>query len=232
MIKRSNHHSTLPKQTVVDEAYHRLKEMILNEHLPADYQALEQDIADLLGVSRTPVREVLTRLQDEELIERVPRHGFRVVPFGPNDARELYELLECLEGKAVELLVYRRLDPDSAEISKIKIANVDVESALSERDLNSWADADQRFHHGIIQACNNGRLQRMTYRLWEQVHRIDRGTMLDKPFPHYSAIDHIAILEAIETHDAIGARELMYQHRIRGMNILLESFANRKRIKF
>jgi DNA-binding GntR family transcriptional regulator len=126
MNKLSNQNSTIQKQTVVDEAYHRLKEMILNEQLPADYQALEQEIADLLGVSRTPVREVLTRLQDEELIERVPRHGFRVVPFGPNDVRELYELLECLEGKAVELLVYRRLNPDSAEISKIKVANADV----------------------------------------------------------------------------------------------------------
>jgi DNA-binding GntR family transcriptional regulator len=232
MRKRSSTNSSPQRQSVADESYHRLKEMILSEQLPAGYQALEQEIADLLGVSRTPIREILTRLQDEELIERIPRHGFRIIPFGPADVRELYELLQCLEGKAVELMVYRRLDPRSTEIGQLKNANSDIESALLAKDLNAWADADRRFHHNIITACGNGRLQRMAYKVWEQVHRVDRGTMLKKPFPHYSTGDHLAVLEAIEANDAISARELLQQHRLRGMNILLEAFADRKRIKF
>lgn len=216
-------------QRIYEETYARLKEMILNEELPPGYQALEQEIADKLGISRTPVREALARLQDEGLVERIPRRGFRIVQFSAKDTRDLYDLLQCLEGKAVELLTLRRLDRNSPEIRALHDANATVHAALKARDLETWAEADRQFHRGIIEGSGNPRLAHMAYQVWEQVHRVDRATMRNKPIPYYSPLDHDAILEAIAQNEPFTARELMQEHRLRGMNILLEAMVRRNR---
>ena len=88
------------RPSLVDEAYQKLRLRILNDELPPGAQALEQEIADALGISRTPVREALIRLEKEGLVEVLPRRGMRVLPLSPTDMREIYELLYSLEPTA------------------------------------------------------------------------------------------------------------------------------------
>ena len=86
-----------------EQAYRQLRSRIVANVWPPGHQALEQAIALELGMSRTPVREALIRLQKEGLVEVVPRHGMRVLPVSANDMREIYEILTALESMAAEL---------------------------------------------------------------------------------------------------------------------------------
>ena len=90
--------------SLVDEAYHGIRRRILDNQWAPGFQAMEQEVALQLGMSRTPVREALIRLGKEGLVEVIPRRGMRVLPVSPNDMREIYEILTALECMAAELL--------------------------------------------------------------------------------------------------------------------------------
>src|SRR3954469_6790368 len=91
-----------PRSTEI--AYLQIKQKILDNEYQPGSQVLEQDIAAALGLSRTPVREALVRLQQDGLLEIVPRHGVRISVLSPADMREIYEVLTTLEPAAVELV--------------------------------------------------------------------------------------------------------------------------------
>ena len=90
-----------PANSMVDEAYRLMRSMILDNKWAPGHRALEQALAQELGMSRTPVREALIRLQKEGLVEVMPRHGMRVLPVSPDDMRDIYELLTAIEATAV-----------------------------------------------------------------------------------------------------------------------------------
>ena len=95
-------------KSMVVAAYDLIKERILKNEYEPGFQALEPEIAQELGMSRTPVREALIRLSNEGLVEVIPRRGFRVVPLSPADMREIYQVLTALESMAAEVLAKRK----------------------------------------------------------------------------------------------------------------------------
>ena len=86
-----------PGPSMVYAAYEQIRRRILDNVWPPGHRALEQEVALELGMSRTPVREALLQLQNEGLVEVIPRHGVRVLPVSPTDMREIYEILTALE---------------------------------------------------------------------------------------------------------------------------------------
>ena len=152
------------RRSLVDEAYDTIKAQILNNEMPPGGQYLERDIAGDLGMSRTPMREALVRLQDDGLIDILPRRGFRVRPISPDDMREIYQLLYCLEATAAELLAARQLPGDSPELKALEAATGDMETSLEKGDLDGWAAADERFHRLLLEYCGNKRLAKMVLR--------------------------------------------------------------------
>ena len=93
-----------PKATRVSDAYDRLKAEILLGRMPPGFQAPEPEIALRLGMSRTPVREALIRLEAEGLVQLIPRRGARVLPVRAEDMREIYAILTALEPEAAAAL--------------------------------------------------------------------------------------------------------------------------------
>ena len=126
----------------VEWVYRTLKQSILNNELYPGYQALEPEIAKNLGVSRTPVREALIRLENERLIELIPRRGMRVVPLVPSDMREIYQVLTSLEVTAVELLARQR--PLRSHLFELEQAINDMDQQLAADHREGWAEADDR----------------------------------------------------------------------------------------
>ncbi|MEO6363940.1 MAG: GntR family transcriptional regulator, partial [Caldimonas sp.] len=108
---------TTASTSMVDQAYQQIRRRILDNVWPPGYQTLEQAVALALGMSRTPVREAMLRLQNEGLVEVVPRHGMRVLPVSPTDMREIYEILAALECMASEILAQRK--PTEAELKPL-----------------------------------------------------------------------------------------------------------------
>jgi DNA-binding transcriptional MocR family regulator len=102
---------------MVDAAYKEMHRRILDNVWAPGHQALEQEIALQLGMSRTPVREALIRLANEGLVEVIPRRGMRVLPVSPTDMKEIYEILGALESAAAEMLAARK--PSDAELEPL-----------------------------------------------------------------------------------------------------------------
>jgi DNA-binding GntR family transcriptional regulator len=87
-----------------DRAYTEVRRRIIENEMPAGSVVLEQDLAQELGMSRTPVREAMIHLAKEGLVEVRPRHGFRVLPISAKDMVDIYEILTALESTAAATL--------------------------------------------------------------------------------------------------------------------------------
>jgi DNA-binding GntR family transcriptional regulator len=203
----------------VDEAYRVIRGRILDNAYAPGYQALEQSLADELGLSRTPVREALIRLQKEGLVEVIPRHGMRVLPVSPTDMKEIYEILSALEGMAAELLARRK--PSDEALAPLERASRDMTRALRADDLDAWADADARFHRLLIDLAGNRLLAEAVMHFWDRAHRVRRLTLRLRPKPVDSTKEHLALVERIRAGDPRGAHEVNRAHRERASRELL-----------
>ena len=207
--------------SVVETTYRILKQRILDNEFPPGFQVLEREVAELLGVSRTPIREILTRLQDEGLVERLPRRGFRVLPLTPADIRELSDVLTCLEMRAGELLAMRGLTTGSEAIRAMAAANEDAAAAVAIDDREGWAAADSRFHRSILRYCGNRHLARTGFAVWDQFHRADMITLRLRPNPKKSPVEHRAIIDALLAGDPKAVRDQLASHRRNGRESII-----------
>lgn len=202
----------------VEQAYREVRRRILGNVYPPNTRVLEQDLAADLGMSRTPVREALIRLEQEGLVEILPRHGMRVVPIALDDLREIYDVLICLESHAAAALAARR--PSDAEIHPLAEAVEAMETALVVPDLDAWAAADARFHRLLLELNGNRRLMALAATVADQAHRARMATLRLRPLPTRSNEDHRAVVAAIRAGDAQTAGAVHRRHREEAMAML------------
>lgn len=207
------------KLSLVEAAYARLKEEIRTNRLPSGFQAPEPEIALRLGMSRTPVREALIRLEAEGLVELIPRRGVRVLPIRAEDMREIYQILTSLEPDAAAR--YAETRPSAEELSPLAEATADMEAALESEDLDIWAEADDRFHQILLDLQGNRRIKDFVRALYDQAHRARVVTMRMRGPPHRSTQEHREILEYLLAGDGESTRRLFKQHRTRSAEELL-----------
>jgi len=207
------------KQSRVEDAYARLKAQIRDNTLSPGFQAPEPEVAMLLGMSRTPVREALIRLEAEGLVDLVPRRGVRVRPISPNDMRDIYEILGALEPQAAAAVATRR--PSEADLAPLDEATSAMEKALEDQDLDAWAESDDLFHQRLLELHGNTRLHDVVASLFDQAHRARMVTLRMRAWPIQSTQEHRAILTAIRAGDSEAARSIFARHRKRAADELL-----------
>lgn len=208
------------RESLTARAYAEIRRRILDIELPAGSFMLEQELAELLKMSRTPVREALIRLENEGMVEVRPRHGMRVLPVSADDMEEIYAILTALESDAAAEIARRGLSP--SDLAGLKSAVHDMEVALQRDDLLAWAKGDEQFHRLLIECCPNRRLRALVYQFWDQAHRVRMLTLRLRPRPTTSNEDHLALVDAIERRDADLARAVHREHRIRSGRMLVE----------
>ncbi len=203
-----------------EQAYLDLRRLILENGLSVGRQYMEQEVAELLDMSRTPTREALIRLANEGLVEIRPRHGMRIKPVSRDDMREIYEVLTALESQAAALAAQRGLsDP---EVEALRQAVADMDTALAADDREAWAEADERFHRLLVDYSNNQRLVATVATCIDQSHRVRMMTLRMRPKPVDSNQDHRAVVEAIARGDADTARRVHRTHREKSGSMLIE----------
>ncbi len=203
----------------VDDAYLKLKHEIRSNRLPPGFQATEPEIALRMGMSRTPVREALIRLESEGLLELIPRRGARVLPVSAKDMREIYELFTSLEPDAAAAVAAR--NPDSDALVPLANATEAMERSLERDDLEAWAEADDRFHGALLVLHGNQRLKAFVSSLYDQAHRARMITLRLRSRPVQSTHEHREILEALKAADGEKARRIFREHRERAARELL-----------
>ncbi len=211
--------ATKPANSMVEEAYRLMRSKILDNLWAPGHRALEQSLAQELGMSRTPVREALIRLQKEGLVEVMPRHGMRVLPVSPDDMRDIYELLTAIEPMAAEMVARKNLP--ERDLKPLIDASRSMAMALKADDLDAWAAADERYHRLLIALAGNRLMMDTVQALWDRAHRARMVTLRLRPIPENSTKEHIAIVDAIRAGDAPAAARLYRAHRERGSRELL-----------
>ena len=188
--------------SLVDEAYQALKTAIRDNVFPPGHQAAEPEIARQLGMSRTPVHEAIIRLQEEGLVQVLPRRGILICPISADDIREIYDVLIAVEGMAAGSwrACLQTLAGSAAEALERETAA--MEWALDKGELLDWAAADERFHQLLTERCGNRRLARVAATVRDQSHRARLFTLHLRPLPTASAAEHRQITDAIRAGNA------------------------------
>ena len=211
-----------PAVSLVDTAYEWIRRRILDNVWPPGHRALEQEVALELGMSRTPVREALVRLQNDGLVEVVPRHGMRVLPVSPEDMREIYEVLTAPECMAAEIVARRK--PGDAELQTLTQATADMDEALARDDLEAWAAADERFHVSLVELSGNRALANTVWNYWDRAHRARMLSLRLRPKPVNSTHEHMQMVERLRAGDVAGAAAVTRAHRERANQELVAIF--------
>ncbi|CUX55947.1 GntR family transcriptional regulator [Agrobacterium deltaense] len=208
------------KVSQAERAYIELKRLILDNELPAGSHLLEAEASERLGMSRTPTREAMLRLQTEGLVEIRSRHGMRVLPLSSRDVREMYEILTGLESIAAYAVAKRGVS--DAELKNLRAAIDAMDAALAIDDLTAWAKADERFHAQLVSLSENQRLIAVVNQFVEQAHRARMLTLKLRPKPLQSNRDHEALIDALVQKDSEKARQIHHDHRERAKQTIIE----------
>ena len=203
-----------------DRAYVDLRYRILTGRLPPGTTLLETEIAGLLGLSRTPVREAVIKLADEGLVAVRPRHGVTVVDMTLSDFRDVLNVFSALEVRAVSLTAACPLTPEQRDgISQLAQR---MERATQDGDIARWSDLDDDFHSTLVGLCDNARLQRTIGEYWGQQYRARRLILPHRPLPRASDAEHRRILAAVLAGDPDAAHAAHLAHRARADREQLE----------
>ncbi len=209
------------RPNLVDLAYDAIKRAILENTYPPGYQAGEMEVARQLSMSRTPVHEAMTRLQEEGLVRILPKRGILVLGLSPADVADIYDVIIALEGAAAERLA-RMPGPERARAAEVlEVCTGDMDAALRQGDRPAWAKADRAFHDALSHACGNARLDRIVGTVADQLHRARMFTLSLRPLPTASAIDHAAIIAAVRAGDPEAASLAARTHRLKARDQLL-----------
>ena len=209
----------------VDKAYQTIRDGIMSGLYPQGSHITAQDLAGASGLSRTPVREAMRRLQSEGLIRIIPNRGAFVASWSEKDVHKIYDLRVLLEGYAAEAAA---LEADPSDIDTLERLANEMMSAVNLQGPNvveEVAHINNDFHKLIVAAAANPRLDAALASIVEVplVLRTFRRYSIDEM--RRSAAQHLELVAAIRARDRAWARSVMASHILSGRNALLRSFA-------
>lgn len=201
-----------------------LREMIFDGRLQPGSNHFEQDLADRLGMSRTPLREAALTLEAQGLVEVIPRRGVRIKDLSPARMAEIYDVLSVLESHAVERVAHRVAEGelDVAALAILRESIDQMHRALERDDRAQWALADDVFHSELVRLSGNSHLEDTVARTVDQVRRARILTLHLRPIPTSSTKDHTTVLEAISKGDGARAHREHLAHRQAAKTMLVK----------
>ena len=186
-----------------------LRQAILKGELEPGERLMEVALANQLGVSRTPIREAIRKLELEGLVLMIPRRGAEVASITEKDMRDVLELRIALDAFSVKLAC-ERLNDDNIE--ELKMANKEFEAAVVSKDLIRIAEADVKFHDIIYRLTDNQRLIQMINNLREQMYRYRLEYLKDARNHSILINEHDDIIKAMQSKNIKVAQSTITTH--------------------
>jgi DNA-binding GntR family transcriptional regulator len=211
--------SVLPLQPIESEAsfrrraYEALRAAILATNIyESPDEALRLDerrLAAKLGVSRTPIREALARLEHEGLVQNLPRRGYFIVRKNRAELVEIITVWAALESMAARLITVNATD---AEITSLRTIFATFEDGRIQAKLDEYSDANLRFHQRIVEISHCKQLVDTAEGILIHVRSIRHRTIGENRRFEKSIVDHMHIIEALEARNADLAERLVRDH--------------------
>lgn len=192
-----------------DVVFNTLRQAILRGELKPGERLMEIQLANKLGVSRTPIREAIRKLELEGLVLMIPRRGAEVAEITEQNLRDVLEVREALEELSVKLACEHATQ---AQIEEMKQAAKVFEESLSGDDVTRIAEADVAFHDAINMATDNQKLIQILNNLREQMYRYRMEYLKDRQSHSVLVREHEEILNALCARDAEKALDVTITH--------------------
>lgn len=181
-----------------DVVFQTLRQAILRGELKPGERLMEIHLAQQLGVSRTPVREAIRKLELEGLVLMIPRRGAVVAEITVSDLEDVLEVRMALEELAVKHACH---SVTAGQLEEIRRLAGEFKDTLSGDDVAACAQADMRFHDAIYEATGNSRLVQILNNLREQMYRYRMEYLKDRKSHKNLIEEHDGILRALENRD-------------------------------
>lgn len=194
-------------QLVRTGVYERLRADILCCTLRPGAQLQERQLAERFQVSKSPVRDALLRLAEQDLIEVLPRKGYRVKRISLADVRDLYEMRQILERECISRLIDSAPDEALARLDGFRDVEEDIE-------LSDWIDYNRAFHTFLAENCGNGRLARTARDVIDQFDRLTYTSVTSSPIVSLGdfVAQHCALINALQSRDKRQAVAVSREH--------------------
>src|ERR1700724_4836829 len=200
--------------TFADRAYTALRDVIASLNVydqSGDVRLDERQLAQDLGISRTPVREAMAQLEREGFVRSIPRRGIYVVRKTKREVIEMITAWAALESMAARLVTEQAGD---AEIATLRRMFATFENGAVRAHLDEYSEINIGFHQTIIRMSGNSMLINLAENLFTHMRMIRRKTIGEKDRADRSIRDHMHIIEALEARDTVRAETLVRDHAL------------------
>lgn len=216
----------LSRSAAADGVYEALREAIVSRRLQPGERLAEEQLAKQFGVSRTPVREALLRLEAEQFAARVARRGLVVRPIPESEVLEVYAVRAALDGLAATLAAEHATPPD---VARIRWISRQIAEASEKSDFAKMADLNIELHEAVCDAAHNGMLLHFMRQIHDWVRRFGSS---DTTFSHPGRAsdanaEHERVVDAIEAGDGALAGQLAREHMNRAREVRIAMLRER-----
>jgi len=203
-----------PSKALKTRVYEALKELIGHMDIYSSKDLIRLDeraLGEQLGVSRTPVREAISRLEQEGIVHNIARRGAFLVRKKKQEILDIVDVWAALESMAARLATSRASDDEIAQLRK-NFTSYDGEDARTH--IDEYSDTNIEFHQTIIRLAKSELIAQMADQLFFHMRAIRASTIKDRDRVAQSVMDHTRIIEAIEERDAYHAEQLVRDHAL------------------
>ena len=198
-----------PDKTIRQKVYEFLREGILNCEIAAGERLVETDLAEKIGVSRTPVREALHALEREGLVEAIPRVGYAVRPISEEEVSELCEIRLALEGLALRWA----FEKDPAKLTEELKKNISLcRQRIDTGDIKAFVELDAQFHAWISRVAGSRKLLELTESIRRAMLRYRLKSIYRKETVERALSGHETIVKAIEAGNLPAVQQALRTH--------------------
>ena len=197
-----------------DQAYGALKQAIMDADIYARREEIrldERQLSKALGVSRTPIREAMTLLEQEGFLRTLPRRGVFIMRKTKKQIIEMIEMWAALESMAARLAT---LNASDADIAGLRRLFDEFRNSTPAEHIHEYSDANIAFHQAIIGLSGSHLMGKTIENLFIHVRAIRRMTISQSDRAARSIVDHMHIIEALEKRDTELAERLVRQHSL------------------
>ena len=210
------------RRSLGQDVYGKLKQAIVRGDLPPDSRLIESRMANVMGISRTPVREAIHKLEREGLLRHNPSGGFFVVGLTRSDIEETFGIRSVLESYAARLAAARHkgeeeLDPLDEKIHEYQLY-------LDQGNLKALLRINTEFHDLLYALSRSPRLIKMISDLQDPIYRFRQVLLKTEENAKISNEDHKLMLKLISKRNLDGVESLVREHILRGQGIVLKEF--------
>ena len=212
------------RKSLGQHVFENLKKAIVRGELQPGKRLVENQIAGMLNISRTPVREAIHKLEREGLLEKMPRGGFIVPDLTRDNVEETFGIRSVLEGYAARMaaILHKGNDLDLLE-NKLN----EYQQHFDQGQMDALLKINTEFHDLLYSLSKSQKLIKMINDLRDQIYQFRKIILNNKKMAKKSGDDHRLMMRYIRDRDADGVEKLVREHILRGQEAVLMAYSEK-----